>query len=122
MPRRSRFPTCWLRSNGTRSRVSSGGTFRACRDAAPDLTAGLAFGPDSAITDACWSPLRDADGSSGGGDDAQDGSHPDSGGSSRFDALLLLLLGKRVAVMNFDYATVKSYSAAIFGTEQDIGK
>lgn len=29
---------------------------------------------------------------------------------------------KRVAVMNFDYATVKSYSAAIFGTEQDIGK
>ena len=29
---------------------------------------------------------------------------------------------KRVAVMNFDYATVKSYTAAIFGTEQDIGK
>jgi curli biogenesis system outer membrane secretion channel CsgG len=29
---------------------------------------------------------------------------------------------KRVAVMNFDYATVKSYSAAIFGTDQDIGK
>src|ERR1700690_216565 len=29
---------------------------------------------------------------------------------------------KRVAVMDFDYATVKSYSAAIFGTEQDNGK
>ncbi len=29
---------------------------------------------------------------------------------------------KRVAVMDFDYATVKSYSAAIFGTDQDIGK
>lgn len=29
---------------------------------------------------------------------------------------------KRVAVMNFDYATVQSYSAAIFGTDQDIGK
>jgi curli biogenesis system outer membrane secretion channel CsgG len=29
---------------------------------------------------------------------------------------------KRVAVMNFDYATVKSYSAAIFGTDEDIGK
>ncbi len=29
---------------------------------------------------------------------------------------------KRVAVMNFDYATVRSYSAAIFGTDQDIGK
>jgi curli biogenesis system outer membrane secretion channel CsgG len=29
---------------------------------------------------------------------------------------------KRVAVMNFDYATVKTRSAAIFGTDQDIGK
>jgi curli biogenesis system outer membrane secretion channel CsgG len=29
---------------------------------------------------------------------------------------------KRVAVMDFDYATVRSYSSAIFGTDQDIGK
>src|SRR5215472_14697403 len=29
---------------------------------------------------------------------------------------------KRVAVMNFDYATVQSGVAAIFGTNQDIGK
>jgi len=29
---------------------------------------------------------------------------------------------KRVAVMNFDYATVQSSVAAIFGTNQDIGK
>jgi curli biogenesis system outer membrane secretion channel CsgG len=29
---------------------------------------------------------------------------------------------KRVAVMNFDYATVRSGVAAIFGTDQDIGK
>jgi curli biogenesis system outer membrane secretion channel CsgG len=28
----------------------------------------------------------------------------------------------RVAVMNFDYATVKTVSAAVFGTDQDIGK
>src|SRR6185369_15784435 len=29
---------------------------------------------------------------------------------------------KRVAVMNFDYATVQSSVASIFGTNQDIGK
>ena len=29
---------------------------------------------------------------------------------------------KRVAIMNFDYATVRSETAAIFGTDQDIGK
>ncbi|MCX6632980.1 MAG: curli production assembly protein CsgG, partial [Candidatus Solibacter sp.] len=29
---------------------------------------------------------------------------------------------KRVAVMNFDYATVQSGVAAMFGTNQDIGK
>jgi curli biogenesis system outer membrane secretion channel CsgG len=29
---------------------------------------------------------------------------------------------KRVAVMNFDYATVRSVAASIFGTDQDIGK
>src|SRR6476620_7122271 len=29
---------------------------------------------------------------------------------------------KRVAVMNFDYATVQSGVAALFGTNQDIGK
>src|ERR1700681_2247796 len=29
---------------------------------------------------------------------------------------------KRVAVMNFDYGTVRSYSQAIFGSDQDIGK
>jgi curli biogenesis system outer membrane secretion channel CsgG len=29
---------------------------------------------------------------------------------------------RRVAVLNFDYATVRSTSAAIFGTDQDIGK
>jgi curli biogenesis system outer membrane secretion channel CsgG len=29
---------------------------------------------------------------------------------------------KRVAVMNFDYATVQSYVASIFGTNQDVGK
>jgi curli biogenesis system outer membrane secretion channel CsgG len=29
---------------------------------------------------------------------------------------------KRVAIMNFDYATVRSDTAAIFGTDQDIGK
>ncbi|MGH9455704.1 MAG: CsgG/HfaB family protein [Terriglobia bacterium] len=29
---------------------------------------------------------------------------------------------KRVAVMNFDYATVQSYVSAIFGTNQDVGK
>jgi len=29
---------------------------------------------------------------------------------------------KRVAVMDFDYATVRSYASAIFGTDQDIGK
>ncbi|HEX8984092.1 MAG TPA: CsgG/HfaB family protein [Bryobacteraceae bacterium] len=29
---------------------------------------------------------------------------------------------KRVAVMNFEYATVRSYVASIFGTDQDIGK
>jgi curli biogenesis system outer membrane secretion channel CsgG len=29
---------------------------------------------------------------------------------------------KRVAVMDFDYATVRSTSAAIFGTDQDIGR
>jgi curli biogenesis system outer membrane secretion channel CsgG len=29
---------------------------------------------------------------------------------------------KRVAVMDFDYATVRSYSQAVFGTDQDIGK
>ena len=29
---------------------------------------------------------------------------------------------KRVAVMDFDYATVKSWVASIFGTDQDIGK
>jgi curli biogenesis system outer membrane secretion channel CsgG len=29
---------------------------------------------------------------------------------------------KRVAVMNFDYGTVKTTVAAIFGTDQDVGK
>src|ERR1035441_1560346 len=29
---------------------------------------------------------------------------------------------KRVAVMNFDYATVRSTVASIFGTDQDVGK
>src|ERR1700674_5463161 len=29
---------------------------------------------------------------------------------------------KRVAVMNFDYATVQSYVSSIFGSNQDIGK
>ena len=29
---------------------------------------------------------------------------------------------KRVAVLNFDYATVRSYVASIFGTDQDVGK
>jgi curli biogenesis system outer membrane secretion channel CsgG len=29
---------------------------------------------------------------------------------------------KRVAVLDFDYATVRTYSSAIFGTDQDIGK
>ncbi len=29
---------------------------------------------------------------------------------------------KRVAVMNFDYGTVRSYVAQIFGTDQDVGK
>jgi curli biogenesis system outer membrane secretion channel CsgG len=29
---------------------------------------------------------------------------------------------KRVAVLNFDYATVRSSSAAVFGTDEDIGK
>jgi curli biogenesis system outer membrane secretion channel CsgG len=29
---------------------------------------------------------------------------------------------KRVAVMNFDYATVQSYVNSIFGTDQDVGK
>ena len=29
---------------------------------------------------------------------------------------------KRVAVMNFDYATVQSYVASIFGSNQDVGK
>jgi curli biogenesis system outer membrane secretion channel CsgG len=29
---------------------------------------------------------------------------------------------KRVAIMNFDYATVSSYVAQIFGSNQDIGK
>ena len=29
---------------------------------------------------------------------------------------------KRVAIMNFDYATVRSSSAALFGTDLDIGK
>jgi curli biogenesis system outer membrane secretion channel CsgG len=29
---------------------------------------------------------------------------------------------KRVAVMNFDYATVRSYVASLFGTDQDVGK
>jgi curli biogenesis system outer membrane secretion channel CsgG len=29
---------------------------------------------------------------------------------------------KRVAVMNFDYGTVSTYVAQIFGTNQDIGK
>ena len=29
---------------------------------------------------------------------------------------------KRVAVMNFDYATVSTYVAQIFGSNQDIGK
>ncbi len=29
---------------------------------------------------------------------------------------------KRVAVMNFDYATVRSYVSSLFGTDQDIGK
>ena len=29
---------------------------------------------------------------------------------------------KRVAVMNFDYATVQSYVSSIFGTNQDVGK
>ena len=29
---------------------------------------------------------------------------------------------KRVAVMNFDYSTVQSGVAAIFGTNQDVGK
>ena len=29
---------------------------------------------------------------------------------------------KRVAVMNFDYGTVRTYSQAIFGSDQDIGK
>src|SRR5690242_15095490 len=44
-------------------------------------------------------------------------------------AMLLALTGgvqaqqkKRVAVMNFDYATVQSGVAAIFGSNQDIGK
>jgi curli biogenesis system outer membrane secretion channel CsgG len=43
--------------------------------------------------------------------------------------LILLLIAspcfaqqKRVAVMNFDYGTVRSNSAAIFGSDQDIGK
>ncbi|MGB7722138.1 MAG: CsgG/HfaB family protein, partial [Bryobacteraceae bacterium] len=29
---------------------------------------------------------------------------------------------KRVAVMNFDYGTVRSAVATIFGTDQDVGK
>ena len=29
---------------------------------------------------------------------------------------------KRVAVMNFDYATVQNYVAQIFGSNQDVGK
>jgi curli biogenesis system outer membrane secretion channel CsgG len=29
---------------------------------------------------------------------------------------------KRVAIMDFDYATVRTYSAAIFGTDMDVGK
>ncbi len=29
---------------------------------------------------------------------------------------------KRVAVLNFDYGTVRSYVASIFGTDQDVGK
>jgi curli biogenesis system outer membrane secretion channel CsgG len=29
---------------------------------------------------------------------------------------------KRVAIMNFDYGTVRSYVAQIFGTDQDVGK
>ena len=29
---------------------------------------------------------------------------------------------RRVAVMNFDYATVRSSVAAVYGTDQDIGK
>jgi curli biogenesis system outer membrane secretion channel CsgG len=50
----------------------------------------------------------------------------------RFIGVLLLCLGlcsslaaqqkKRVAVMNFDYATVQSYVASIFGADQDVGK
>src|SRR4051794_13953951 len=28
---------------------------------------------------------------------------------------------KRIAVMNFDYATVQSYVSSIFGTNQDVG-
>ena len=50
----------------------------------------------------------------------------------RFVYVLLISLGfgspafaqqkKRVAVMNFDYATVQSYIASIFGADQDVGK
>src|SRR5215813_9953026 len=29
---------------------------------------------------------------------------------------------KRVAVLNFDYATVQSYVSALFGSNQDVGK
>ena len=29
---------------------------------------------------------------------------------------------KRVAVMNFDYGTVRSYVSSIFGSDQDVGK
>src|SRR6201995_4637436 len=47
----------------------------------------------------------------------------------RFVALIALVPAllsaqdrKRVAVMNFDYATVSTYVAQIFGSNQDIGK
>ncbi|HUY13818.1 MAG TPA: CsgG/HfaB family protein [Terriglobia bacterium] len=50
----------------------------------------------------------------------------------RFVYVLLISLGfgspafaqqkKRVAVMNFDYGTVQSYVASIFGADQDVGK
>jgi curli biogenesis system outer membrane secretion channel CsgG len=51
--------------------------------------------------------------------------------SLRFVLLFILLVSasscfaqdkKRVAVMNFDYATVRTNVAAVFGTDQDVGK
>jgi curli biogenesis system outer membrane secretion channel CsgG len=46
----------------------------------------------------------------------------------RFAAILLVIASpclaqkKRVAVLNFEYGTVKSNAAAIFGSDQDVGK